>query len=388
MSWVGLPPFIGHYNFIKTVGCGTFSVVKEAVDELTNERVAIKCIPKSKLSTASDIIHFKQEVKVVLMLDHPGIIKIRDFLVDPLYYYVITDYCSGGTLLEQNIDSDSVDEEYVKQIFKQILETVCYMHEQKVAHRDLKLENIMLDDYGQIKLVDFGFSKHAEQDHLFSTPCGSPAYAAPEIIDGKKYNGMEADMWSCGVILFTLLTGSLPWSGRNQMSVFKQIREGKVIIPAGVGTHAAALITNLMQNSPEKRMTARQALLHPWFNGISINWDTHITRNVHLSEIQFDEMINPQRIPSSAPVRANPRELLETMTQRAKSLKLRSTSYIQNNKKQGQLHHKQMTQLRASAMNLGSAMIPLNSSPKPTLLSPISVPLGPILSRPPVSLIR
>lgn len=270
-TWTSLPAFIGKYNFGQTIGKGSFSLVKMCMNTDTHMKLSVKIIPKSMISTPEAMERFEREVNVIIKMNHPGIIKIHDFIIDQNFFYLVMDYCSGGTLLSQ-IGNSKISEDAAKPLFKQILETVDYMHSQGVAHRDLKLENIMLDEFGHIKIIDFGFSRFAESGQMFMTPVGSPAYAPPEIIDGEKYDGKLADLWSLGVILFALITGELPWKGSNQIQIYNQIRNAQFDFPPNVSKFAQDLILKLLKVDPNLRLVTSEILTHPWLEGIVVSW--------------------------------------------------------------------------------------------------------------------
>lgn len=311
-AWAALPPFIGKYNLGQSLGKGSFSIVKEGVDTETHSKFAIKIIPKSNLSTPADIERFEREVSVILKMNHPGIIKIHDFLVDPSFFYLVMEHCAGDTLMNLTAVPGEIHETSSKPLFKQILETVNYIHQQGIAHRDLKLENIMMDAHGCIKIIDFGFSRFANQ--LCSTPCGSPAYASPEVIGGQNYDGKAADMWSCGVILFALVTGELPWRGSNQVQIYKQISTGSFEMPEGVSTLCSDLIKKLLVPEAQMRLTASEALKHPWLDGIEVSWTEQNNKiKPTISERTFVKILSDSGSAADKTQMTSPRTILRQM---------------------------------------------------------------------------
>ncbi|KAH0789260.1 CAMK family protein kinase [Histomonas meleagridis] len=320
-SWACLPPFIGKYNLGHTLGKGSFSLVKEGQDIETHNKYAVKIIPKANMNTQADIERFEREVRVVLNMDHPGIIKIYDFLVDSSFFYLIMELCKGDTLMNKISESSLISEESSKCIFKQILETVKYIHDQGIAHRDLKPENILMDPNGNIKIIDFGFSRFANPGQMCATPCGSPAYAAPEIIDGQSYDGRAADMWSCGVILYIMVTGELPWRGSNQVIIFKQIKSGVFDIPEHVSMFCSDLITKLLNPDSASRLSAKEAMDHPWLEGVKVQWGSEGIAVIKpsITERTFMRILNHSSEQQSNTPIASPRTLLKQMGTRMRA---------------------------------------------------------------------
>jgi serine/threonine protein kinase len=179
------------------------------------------------------------------------------------------------------------NEDFIRSIVKQILATVAYIHHEGVAHRDLKLENILFDATGHIKVIDFGFSRFVTPGELFGTPCGSTQYVAPEVISGHSYEGRAVDMWSCGVIIYVLMTNYFPWRGGNHAQISRQILSGDFQIPDSVGVLCADLIQKLMTIDPRVRLTADEALTHPWLETIEVTWDQDDCLIPQLSEGSF-----------------------------------------------------------------------------------------------------
>lgn len=317
--WANVPPFIGKYNLGHTLGKGSFSIVKEGHDIETEAHYAVKIISKANMSTEAEIERFEREVRVLLKMDHPGIIKVYDFLVDATYFYLIMDLCRGETLLDRVLQLGVVPEDSARPLFKQILDTVRYIHEMGITHRDLKLENVLAEPGDNIKIIDFGFSKFASNGQMCITPCGSPAYAAPEILKGKSYDGKAADMWSCGVLLYCLVTGGLPWRSGNQMLVFNQIKEGVYELPENLSEDCRDLIAKLLNSKPEERLTAVEALEHRWMEGIRVAWPRHRRNRKSLSENTFVNLLNQSsQGAEEESAKPDPREVLKQIGSRTR----------------------------------------------------------------------
>jgi serine/threonine protein kinase len=286
MSWAALPDSIGNFTLGSTLGIGAFSLVKRCTDKTTSAVYAVKIIPKSSITTEQALARFEREVRAIIKLHHPGIIKIHAFLTDDLYCYLVMEHCPGDTLLS-NLGQMTHTEDFIRSIVKQILATVAHIHREGVAHRDLKLENILFDATGHIKVIDFGFSRFVTPGELFGTPCGSAQYVAPEVISGQSYEGRAVDMWSCGVIIYALMTNYFPWRGSNQAHILRQILSGDFQIPDSVGVLCADLIRKLMTIDPRVRLTADEALTHPWLETIEVTWNQDDCLVPQLSERSF-----------------------------------------------------------------------------------------------------
>ena len=261
---VKAPQKIGPYTLRGTVGDGAFSVVKLAYNEELSQYFACKIVPKSRLSTHHLEKRFEVEIRINQQMHHPGVVGLVDILKDAQNYYVIMEFCPNGELFQYIVDHGRLSEEESKPKIRQILETLAYIQSMNVTHRDLKPENILLDQYGQLKISDFGLSRFLDSNGLANTPCGSPCYASPECISGKPYDGKTTDVWSCGVILYAMVTGQLPWTKRNQTQLFEQIRHGEYTIPSYISYQCADFIRGLMTVDCKKRLTIEQAFKHPF----------------------------------------------------------------------------------------------------------------------------
>jgi serine/threonine protein kinase len=294
--WAAIPASVGKYTLGRTLGRGSFALVKQCENSQTLIQYAIKLIPRTNIISEEAFQRFEREVRVILKMNHPGVIKVFDFLNDTDFLYLVMELVTGDTLLSQF--PGSLSEEIVRPLFKQILTTVVYIHAQGIAHRDLKLENVLVDSKGHIKIVDFGFSRCAQSPgELFGTSCGSPAYAAPEIIAQRPYDGCRADMWSLGVMLYGMVVGVLPWRGNSEHLIYEQINEANYDVPASVSVLCKSLIHRLMIVEPEMRLTAAEAVVHPWLEGTEANWDEESDLQPSLTINTFVRLLNSSARP-------------------------------------------------------------------------------------------
>jgi 5'-AMP-activated protein kinase catalytic alpha subunit len=181
--------------------------------------------------------------------------------------YIITEYCSSGELFDYIITKRKINENEACRIFQQLIAGVEYLHKMKIVHRDLKPENLLFDYKKDLKIADFGLSN--QYDGLLATPCGSPCYAAPEMVQGKKYEGSAVDIWSCGIILFTMVCGYLPFEDENQERLFIKIAKGSFTIPSHLSPNCRDLLKNILNIDPNKRYHFAQIKQHPWFQAIN-----------------------------------------------------------------------------------------------------------------------
>ncbi|OHS97825.1 CAMK family protein kinase [Tritrichomonas foetus] len=280
------PSSIGPYTFHGTIGSGAFSIVKLAYHEAEKTFYACKIVPKFRLIHNDMMKRFETEIIINQQIHHPGVVGIIDVLKDNFNFYIFMDYCQNGDLFQFIIDQNRFSENDSKPIICQLLETLRYIHKLGIAHRDLKPENILMDSNFNVKISDFGLSKFVVQNHLTSTPCGSPCYASPECISGKPYDPLKSDIWSVGIIIFAMLTAHIPWTKHNKNQLFKQIQEGQFTVPDYISEKAESFIRGLICVDPEKRLTIEQAFEHPFLK------DTHHAFN----DPSPVKMINIRRI--------------------------------------------------------------------------------------------
>mmetsp|Transcript_29035 Transcript_29035/g.51943 ORF Transcript_29035/g.51943 Transcript_29035/m.51943 type:complete len:477 (+) Transcript_29035:2223-3653(+) len=255
---------IGHYLLGKSIGEGTFGKVKLGTQVLTGERVAIKVLEKQRILDVSDVERVAREIHILKQIRHPNIIQLYEIIETPKQLYLIMEYASGGELFDFIVARNRVTELEACRLFLQILSGVEYLHNLRIAHRDLKPENLLLDRNQSIKIVDFGLSNTYEPEGLLKTACGSPCYAAPEMIAGKKYGGLKADIWSCGVILYALVCGYLPFEDSNTAVLYKKIMQGDFKCPAFISDSVRELISAVLNIDPVKRLSIDEIRGHPW----------------------------------------------------------------------------------------------------------------------------
>ncbi|KAF0313866.1 Serine/threonine-protein kinase SIK3 [Amphibalanus amphitrite] len=263
---------IGQYELEQTIGKGNFAVVKLATHIITQAKVAIKIINKTKLD-ADNLNKIMREVKIMKILRHPHIIRLyQAFLSDAekmahLQGAVIgpAQQTIAGLLYDDHMVANGpLKESEARPWFRQILAAVQYCHRKNVVHRDLKAENLLLDAEDSIKLADFGFSNFYSESDPLTTGCGSPPYAAPELFEGKEYDGPKADVWSLGVVLYVLVCGALPFDGNTLQILRGKILSGKFRIPYFMSTDCESLIRHMMTVDPEKRYSIPQVLRCRW----------------------------------------------------------------------------------------------------------------------------
>ncbi|CEP02939.1 hypothetical protein PBRA_002906 [Plasmodiophora brassicae] len=253
------------YRLGKTLGVGSFSKVKMAVHEPTNKKVAIKILNRKKLNTMDMGQKVRREINILRLFMHAHIIRLYEVIDTPTDIFVVMEYVSGGELFDYIVSRGRLGEAEARRFFQQIISGVEYCHSHMVVHRDLKPENLLLDETNNVKIADFGLSNMMRDGFFLKTSCGSPNYAAPEVISGSLYAGPEVDVWSCGVILFALLCGSLPFDDENIPNLFRKIREGAFVLPSYLSDGARDLIPKMLVVDPVKRITIDGIRKHPWF---------------------------------------------------------------------------------------------------------------------------
>ncbi|KAK4875101.1 hypothetical protein RN001_011523 [Aquatica leii] len=253
------------FDIIKKLGQGTYGKVQLGINKETGQEVAIKTIKKSKIETEADLVRIRREIQIMSSVQHPNIIHIYEVFENREKMVLVMEYAAGGELYDYLSERKVLTEEEARRIFRQIATACYYCHKHKICHRDLKLENILLDEHGNAKIADFGLSNVFDDQRLLSTFCGSPLYASPEIVKGTPYHGPEVDCWSLGVLLYTLVYGAMPFDGSNFKRLVRQISQGDYFEPKKP-SRASPLIRDMLTVNPRNRASIEKICLHWWVN--------------------------------------------------------------------------------------------------------------------------
>ncbi|KAM9338136.1 5'-AMP-activated protein kinase catalytic subunit alpha-1 isoform 1-T1 [Symphorus nematophorus] len=272
---------IGHYILGDTLGVGTFGKVKVGQHELTKHQVAVKILNRQKIRSLDVVGKIRREIQNLKLFRHPHIIKLYQVISTPTDIFMVMEYVSGGELFDYICKNGKVihydtgkcliiwhndlDEKESRRLFQQIISAVDYCHRHMVVHRDLKPENVLLDAHMNAKIADFGLSNMMSDGEFLRTSCGSPNYAAPEVISGRLYAGPEVDIWSSGVILYALLCGTLPFDDDHVPTLFKKICDGIFFTPQYLNPSVISLLKHMLQVDPMKRATIKEIREDEWF---------------------------------------------------------------------------------------------------------------------------
>ena len=287
----------GQFIMGEKIGNGTFGVVRSAIHIITGEKVAIKIMDKHMILEESDKKHLEREIKILKILRHNNIMQLFNVIQTSNMIYLIAEFAKGKELFEYIVHKKRLSEIETCKIFQQLISGIEYLGKVYVCHRDLKPENLIIDKKLNLKIVDFGLSNMYKHNELLSTACGSPSYAAPEMLCGKKYNGLTVDIWSCGIILYAMLCGCVPFEDKNNEKLYKKILDGKYKIPEFLSDGAKDIISKILVTDPKKRYTIEQIKKHPWFNQIDIkkNMSKGLLLNkfvVPIDELIVEKMVN------------------------------------------------------------------------------------------------
>ncbi|KAI3771855.1 hypothetical protein L6452_03026 [Arctium lappa] len=258
---------IGKYELGRQLGHGTFAKVYHARNLRTSKSVAIKMVGKEKVIKVGMTDHIQREISVMKMVRHPNIVELHEVLASKSKIYFAMELVRGGELFSK-VAKGRLREDVARSYFQQLISAVDFCHSRGVYHRDLKPENLLLDEDGNLKVTDFGlsaFSDHLRHDGLLHTTCGTPAYVAPEVIGKKGYDGAKADIWSCGVILYVLLAGFLPFQDENIVAMYRKIHRGDFKCPPWFSSDARRLVTKMLDPNPNSRITISKIMKSTWF---------------------------------------------------------------------------------------------------------------------------
>lgn len=257
----------GRYELGRMLGHGTFAKVYHARNLQSGKSVAMKVVGKEKVIKVGMMEQIKREIAVMKMVKHPNIVELHEVMASKSKIYFAMELVRGGELFSK-VAKGRLREDVARVYFQQLISAIDFCHSRGVYHRDLKPENLLLDEDGKLKVTDFGlsaFSEHLKQDGLLHTTCGTPAYVAPEVIGKKGYDGAKADLWSCGVILYVLLAGFLPFQDDNIVSMYRKIYRGDFKCPPWFSSEARRLITKLLDPNPSTRIAINKIMDSSWF---------------------------------------------------------------------------------------------------------------------------
>ncbi|KAK7201706.1 SNF1-related protein kinase [Novymonas esmeraldas] len=294
----------GPYQVGDTIGRGTFAKVKIGYHETTKVRVALKIISRKVMdSDAHSALKIKREIKIMRVLRHPHITRLYDVVKTKHDIVLVMEYVSGGELFDYISRKGRLEEQTARALFQQLTAAVAYCHRHRVTHRDIKPENIMMEHGSHsVKLSDFGLSSITHDGRFFETSCGTPNYASPEVVSGRLYGGPEADVWSCGVVLYAMLCGTLPFDESNIAVLFKKIQTADYAAPSYISSQAQDLLRRVLVVNPLERATMEQVMQHPWLRPhfprylLSLHYaavveTTRFANTYYLTEDMLDEEV-------------------------------------------------------------------------------------------------
>jgi MAP/microtubule affinity-regulating kinase len=259
------------YIIGKQIGQGAYAVVRIGIHKPSNKKVALKIYKKYKLLDPNRRKSVKREIKLMEKMKHPNIVRLYETIDTEKYVILVMEFVGGGSLHSylKSKGNRRLDEKEAKRVFKQILDAIKYCHSRCITHRDIKLENVLLDEKLNIKMIDFGFSTCIPNDKKIKIFCGTPSYMGPEIVNKSEYTGPPADIWAIGVLLFTIMSGCFPYRGATDKELYKRINRADYRLPSDVynslSQEALTLLRKVFNVDADKRPSAREILADPWF---------------------------------------------------------------------------------------------------------------------------
>ncbi|CAL9037984.1 CBL-interacting protein kinase 1-like [Musa acuminata AAA Group] len=263
----GAAPVLGKYELGRTLGEGNFGKVKHARHVETGETFAVKILDRKRILSLKVDDQIKREIATLKLLKHPNVVRLHEVSASKTKIYMVLEFVNGGELFDK-ILKGKLSEEEGRRLFQQLIDAVSYCHDKGVYHRDLKPENVLVDAKGDIKISDFGLSalpQHLGNDGLLHTTCGSPNYIAPEVLSNRGYDGSRSDIWSCGVILYVILTGFLPFDDRNLAVLYQKISKGETEIPKWLSPGAQNILKRILDPNPIMRINMAGIKADDWF---------------------------------------------------------------------------------------------------------------------------
>ncbi|XP_050375058.1 CBL-interacting serine/threonine-protein kinase 21 isoform X2 [Argentina anserina] len=262
---MGFANSVGKYQLGRTIGEGTFAKVKLAFDSTNGKYVAIKILDKHMVMETKLMNQVQREIRTMKLLNHSNIVRIHEVIGTKTKIYIAMEYVSGGQLSDKLLYAKTLSEGEARKLFQQLIDAVDYCHNKGVYHRDLKPENLLLTSNGNLKISDFGLSALRKPGDLLTTKCGSPSYVAPELLVNEAYDGAAADVWSCGVILFEILAGRLPFDDSSLINLYKKISRAEYTFPQWFTECQKKLISGIFDPNPKTRLTIPEIIENEWF---------------------------------------------------------------------------------------------------------------------------
>ncbi|KAJ7226993.1 Pkinase-domain-containing protein [Mycena pura] len=289
---------LGDYTLSKTLGAGSMGKVKLATHNVTGEEFAVKILPRALVTSQSSSKEAGKEIRTLreaglsLLLHHPYICSMREMIVHPNHYYMVFEYVNGGQLLDFIIAHGRLRESVARKFARQIASALTYCHRNNVVHRDLKIENILISQTGNIKIIDFGLSNLYNPAAHLSTFCGSLYFAAPELLNAKLYTGPEVDIWSFGVVLYTLVCGKVPFEDESMPALHAKIKRGLVEYPVWLSPECKHLLSRMLVINPLRRAPLSEIASHPWMlRGFTAPPAPHLPARVPLRLADLDPAV-------------------------------------------------------------------------------------------------
>ncbi|XP_062918439.1 serine/threonine-protein kinase BRSK2-like isoform X3 [Mobula hypostoma] len=295
----GCAQYVGPYRLEKTLGKGQTGLVKLGIHCITGQKVAVKIVNREKL-TESVLMKVEREIAILKLIEHPHVLKLHDVYENKKYLYLVLEHVSGGELFDYLVKKGRLTPKEARKFFRQIISALDFCHSHSICHRDLKPENLLLDEKNNIRIADFGMASLQVGDSLLETSCGSPHYACPEVIRGEKYDGRRADVWSCGVILFALLVGALPFDDDNLRQLLEKVKRGVFHMPHFIPPDCQGLLRGMIEVDAEKRLSLEQIQKHSWYQGGRNEPEPEqpIARKVMICRLQSVSDIDPDVLDS------------------------------------------------------------------------------------------